>query len=218
MSTYPTILAEIERHHAKLVAVSKTKPVALLREFYDQGQRRFGENRVQELVDKSSQLPEDVEWHFIGHLQRNKVKYIAPIVHLIHGVDSPRLLEEINKRAAQHDRVISCLLQFHIAEEATKHGMDLEEAEALLSSESYRSLQHVQIHGVMGMATYTDDEHQVRKEFRHLKKIFITLKTKYFASSSVFNELSMGMSGDYKIALAEGSTMVRIGSLLFGTR
>ncbi len=201
-----------------LVAVSKTKPNEAIVEAYNAGQRVFGENRVQELADKSEALAKDIEWHMIGHLQRNKVKYIAPFVSLIHAVDSLRLLEEINKEAKKNDRVISVLLQFHIADEETKYGLSLEEARELLNSESFKALSNVAIAGIMGMATFTENEAQVRKEFQTLKRIFETLKTECFATLDGFKEISMGMSGDYRIAIEEGSTMVRIGSSIFGSR
>jgi len=197
-----------------LVAVSKTKPNEDILEAYEAGQRVFGENKVQEMVQKWEDLPKDIEWHMIGHVQRNKVKYMAEFVSLIHGVDSPRLLKEINKQAKKHDRVIPCLLQIHIAEEDTKFGLDVNELHELISSEAFKAMEHIKIVGLMGMATFTDDQNQVRKEFIQLKSIFDDLKTK-------LNEiaiLSMGMSGDYKIAIAEGSTMVRIGSSIFGAR
>jgi hypothetical protein len=213
-----TILQELEPYQATLVAVSKTHPPATIRELYDQGQRDFGENKVQEVTDKQEQLPRDIRWHFIGHLQTNKVKYITPFVHLIHSVDSAKVLKEINKRAGNDERRIDCLLQFHIAEEDTKYGLDLTEARELLQSEAYRKMENIRIVGVMGMATYTDDEGQVRKEFGRLKSIFETLKKEFFPQVDHFKEISMGMSGDYQLAMQEGSTMVRIGSLLFGER
>lgn len=201
-----------------LIAVSKTKPVEMIEEAYAAGQRVFGENKVQEMVDKYEQLPKDINWHMIGHLQTNKVKYIAPFVALIHGVESLKLLETINKEANKVGRVIPCLLQFHIAQEETKFGLTLEEAREILGSEAYRGMQNVRIAGVMGMATNTDNEEQIRTEFRHLKEIFDTLKREYFPGNADFKELSMGMSGDYPIAVQEGSTMVRVGSAIFGAR
>lgn len=201
-----------------LVAVSKTKPNEAILEAYLAGQRVFGENRVQELTDKAEVLPKDIEWHMIGHLQRNKVKYIAPFVSLIHGVESLRLLTEINKEANKNKRTIHVLLQFHIAEEETKFGLNSDEARDLLQSEDYRNMKNVKIVGVMGMATFTDNETQVRKEFQALKEIFDTLKAEFFAQQDTFKEISMGMSGDYRIAIEEGSTMVRIGSSIFGSR
>lgn len=201
-----------------LVAVSKTKPKEAILEAYQGGQRVFGENKVQELVQKHEDLPKDIEWHFIGHLQTNKVKYLAPFVSLIHGVDSLKLLKTINKEGQKNKRVIPCLLQFHIAEEETKFGLDLAEAEELLESETFASLDNVEVRGVMGMATYTDDENQIRKEFRSLKTIFNELKTRYFQDQPSFSEISMGMSGDYQLAVKEGSTIVRVGSKIFGER
>ena len=202
----------------RLVAVSKTKPVEDIMEAYDVGQRWFGENKVQELVGKYEALPKDIEWHFIGHLQTNKVKYIAPFVYLIHGVDSFKLLKTINKEAKKNGRVIKCLLQFHIAEEETKFGLDEQEADAILNDESFKTLNNVKITGVMGMATYTPDKEQVRSEFRRLKTIFNRLKDQYFSGDEDFKEISMGMSGDYRLAIEEGSTIVRIGSAVFGER
>lgn len=202
----------------QLVAVSKTKPAELLMEAYRHGQRAFGENKVQELVGKYEQLPKDIEWHFIGHLQTNKVKYIAPFVHLIHGVDSFKLLKSIDSEAKKVGRIIPCLLQFFIAEEESKFGLSLDEATEILSSVEFKLLKNVQISGVMGMATYTDDERQVKKEFANLKSIFARLKSDYFTNNSDFKEISMGMSGDYVLAVEEGSTMVRIGSTIFGER
>lgn len=202
----------------KLVAVSKTKHAELLMEAYDHGQRAFGENKVQELVWKFEELPKDIEWHFIGHLQSNKAKYLVPLVHLIHGVDSFKLLKAIDLEAKKADRIIHCLLQFHIAEEETKFGFSLSEAEEMLNSDDFLQLRNVKLSGVMGMATYTDDENQIRKEFAHLKMIFEMLKSNYFSSEPEFKEISMGMSGDYRIAVQEGSTMVRIGSTIFGER
>ena len=201
-----------------LVTVSKTKPVSDLQEAYDAGQRAFGENYPQEMRDKHEVLPQDIQWHFIGHLQTNKIKYIIPYVTLIHSIDSANLLEAVNKEAAKHDRVVDCLLQFHIAQEETKFGLDMEEAQQLLDSESFKAMQNVRICGVMGMATFTDDEAQIHEEFKHLKKIFNVLKQNYFADQPQFKEISMGMSDDYPIAIAEGATLVRVGSKIFGAR
>lgn len=201
-----------------LVAVSKTKPVEMIEEAYRAGQRVFGENKVQEMVEKHERLPKDIEWHMIGHLQTNKVKYMASFVSLVHGVESLHLLETINKEALKAGRVIPCLLQFHIALEDTKFGLTLDEAREILDSEAYRQMRNVRVAGVMGMATNTDDEARIRREFRHLKEIFDTLKRDYFPSSPDFKEVSMGMSGDYLIAVQEGSTMVRVGSSIFGAR
>jgi PLP dependent protein len=209
----------IDEDHCKLVAVSKTKPVSVLMEAYETGIRHFGENKVQELTDKYEEMPKDIHWHMIGHLQRNKVKYIAPFVYLIHAVDSLRLLQEIEKQGHNVNRIIHCLLQIHIAEEESKFGLNEEEALALLHSEEVAQMQHVRIMGLMGMATFTDDKAQVRKEFQSLKNLFEKVKTDTtFPSLIKMQELSMGMSGDFSIALEEGSTMVRIGSTIFGLR
>lgn len=201
-----------------LIAVSKTKPVSDLQEAYDAGQRIFGENKALEMRDKHQELPKDIQWHFIGHLQTNKIKYIAPFVTLIHAIDSLPLLEAVNKEAAKNNRVIDCLLQFHIAQEETKFGLDMEEAKSLLESESFKNLKNINICGVMGMATFTDDVAQVRNEFKNLKNIFETLKENYFKANDSFKEISMGMSDDYPIAIEEGATMVRVGSRIFGAR
>ena len=201
-----------------LIAVSKTKPVSDLQEAYDAGQRIFGENKALEMRDKYQELPKDIQWHFIGHLQTNKIKYIAPFVTLIHAIDSLPLLESVNKEAAKNNRIIDCLLQFHIAQEETKFGLDIEEAKSLLESESFKDLKNINICGVMGMATFTDDVVQVRNEFRNLKNIFETLKENYFKANDSFKEISMGMSDDYPIAIEEGATMVRVGSKIFGAR
>ena len=202
----------------KLVAVSKTQPIEKIQEAYQAGQRIFGENKVQELVPKYEALPKDIEWHMIGHLQSNKVKYIAPFVHLIHAVDSLKLLEEINKQATKEQRVISCLLQVHIAEEETKFGFSEEEVMELLTSNALISLTHIRIAGLMGMATFTEDQKQVRKEFRSLKTLFEKLGSQRLSPQVEMKELSMGMSGDYAIAIEEGSTMIRVGSAIFGER
>lgn len=212
------LLHELSAQNVALVAVSKTHPPERILEIYHQGQRIFGENRAQEMLEKQATLPADIEWHLIGHLQTNKVKLIAPFVRMIHSVDSLRLLEEIDKQAAKAGRTIDCLLQFHIAQEETKFGLDEAEARALLSSEVFRRMKNVRICGVMGMATFTDDETQVRREFRHLKTIFEKLKQEFFSENPHFREISMGMSGDWRIAVEEGSTMVRVGSLIFGER
>ena len=203
--------------HVTLVAVSKTKPVPDLMEAYDAGQRIFGENKIQEMVDKWEQMPKDIEWHMIGHVQTNKVKYMAPFVSLIHGVDSLKLLEEINKQALKNNRIIDCLLQIHIAEEETKFGLDEEELTALLSSDSFLKMKNIRIVGLMGMATFTDNQNQIKKEFTHLRSIF---DSKQNLKSEICNlkSLSMGMSGDYQLAISCGSTMVRIGSSIFGNR
>ncbi len=201
-----------------LVAVSKTKPVSDLQEAYDAGQRVFGENHALEMRDKHESLPNDIQWHFIGHLQTNKIKYIIPFVSLIHSIDSGKLLEAVNKEAAKHNRVVDCLLQFHIAQEETKFGLDLQEARQLLESDTFKQMQNVRICGVMGMATLTEDEAQIRKEFHNLKNIFDTLKHDYFSDATPFKEISMGMSHDYPIAIEEGATLVRVGSKIFGPR
>ena len=202
----------------KVVAVSKTKPVEDIMEAYHGGQRIFGENKAQDLSAKFPQLPNDIDWHFIGHLQTNKVKMIASFVSVIHAVDSLKLLKEINKQAAKHERTIDCLLQFHIADESTKFGLNIKEAEDILNSEEYTLLKNIRIAGVMGMATYTEDESQVRKEFRNLVENFNLLKNNHFSDNECFHEISMGMSGDYQIAIDEGSTMIRVGTLIFGER
>lgn len=211
-------LREIIPSGVKLVAVSKFHPTETVREAYDAGLRIFGESRVQELVVKKDQLPEDIEWHFIGNLQRNKVRQIAPFITLIHSLDSERLLLEIEKQAAANDRVISCLLQIHIAEEETKAGFSPDECRRFFEEGKWKACTHVRIAGVMGMATFTDDEDQVRKEFRYLKSLFDELKGDYFRDDPHFAEISMGMTGDYTIAIEEGSTMIRIGTLIFGSR
>lgn len=201
-----------------LVAVTKTKPLEDLKVAYSAGIRDFGENKVQELQAKQPEMPDDVKWHMIGHLQSNKVKYIAPFVHLIHGVDSFKLLREINKQGKKIDRKINVLLQIHIAEEETKFGFDKEELDEMLSNPDFLSLSHVRIQGVMGMATFTENEDQVRKEFRGLKTLFEELKSRQLPEFVQLKDISMGMSGDYQIAQEEGSTMVRIGSAIFGGR
>jgi PLP dependent protein len=202
----------------KLVAVSKTQSNEAILEAYQAGQRVFGENKVQELAAKYQALPKDIEWHLIGHLQTNKVKYVAPFVHTIHSVDSLKLLQEIHKQAHKHDRVQDCLLQIYIAEEETKFGLSLAEAQDLLSSPEFAALDHVRITGVMGIATNTSDENQLRKEFRFLKSAFEQLKQQFFAQADSFREISMGMSSDFVLAIEEGSTMVRVGSSIFGAR
>lgn len=197
-----------------LVAVSKTKPVSDLMEAYDAGQRIFGENKIQEMSEKWEQMPNDIQWHMIGHVQSNKVKFMAPFVSLIHGVDSLKLLEEINKQALKNNRIINCLLQIHIAEEETKFGLDKNELETLLASETYQKLKNISVLGIMGMATFTDNQEQIKKEFTYLKSIFEKVRTQ----NSQFTILSMGMSGDFQLAIACGSSMVRIGSSIFGSR
>lgn len=202
---------------AQLIAVTKTKPVAMLQEAYDAGCRQFGENKVQEMAEKQPQLPADVKWHLIGHLQTNKVKYIAPFVSLIHSVDSLKLAQEINKQAAKNNRVIDCLLQIYIADEETKFGLSAEEAEDLLHTPDLATLANIRIVGLMGLATNTDNEAQIRQEFRGLKQLYDKLAT-IDQPNVAFHELSMGMSGDYLIAVEEGSTLVRVGSAIFGAR
>jgi PLP dependent protein len=204
--------------HVTLVAVSKTKPISAVQEAYDAGQRIFGENRVQEMCDKYEALPKDIEWHMIGHLQSNKVKYMASFVSLIHGVDSLKLLQEINQQAAKHNRVIDCLLQFHIASESTKFGLNEGEALALLKSSDYAQMQNIRVRGVMGMATFTEDDELILKELGSLKSISARLKAEFFKDEDSFDIISMGMSGDYGLAIQQGSTMIRLGSSIFGKR
>jgi len=201
-----------------LVAVSKTKPNELIQEAYDAGQRIFGENKAQELKNKAEALSKDIEWHFIGHLQTNKVKYIAPYTSLVHGIDSLKLLTEVNKQALKNNRIINCLLQFHIATEQTKFGLSLEEAKQLLNSDDFTKLKNINIVGVMGMASFVNNKEQVKKEFSNLKNIFNQLKSNLFKDSDDFKTISMGMSGDFELAIKEGSNMVRVGSLIFGNR
>ena len=202
----------------RLVAVSKYHPVEAIREAYDGGQRIFGESKVQEMTAKHDQLPADIEWHFIGHLQTNKVKYIAPYVSLIHGVDSYKLLLEINRQGQRAGRIIPCLLQIHVAQEETKFGFSLEECLQMLALGEWRALPYVSIRGIMGMASNTDDMEQVRQEFSTLNHFFSQVREKYFSDRENFSELSMGMSDDYPIAIEEGSTLVRVGSRIFGDR
>ncbi len=202
----------------KLIAVSKTKTAEEIMELYNAGHRIFGESKAQELIAKQEVLPGDIEWHMVGHLQTNKVKYLAPFVSLIHSVDSLKLLKEINKQGGKHDRVIPCLLQMHIAEESSKFGLDYEETCDLLDSDAYREMHHVEILGLMGMGTFTSDNEKIRREFRQLRQHFYNLREKYFSGKESFGEISMGMSSDYQLAIEEGSTMVRIGSSIFGER
>lgn len=203
--------------HITLVAVSKTKSVQDIMEAYQAGQRIFGENKIQEMTAKWQQLPKDIQWHMIGHVQRNKVKYMAEYVSLIHSIDSLKLLKEVEKQAAKQQRTLHCLLQIHIAEEDTKHGMTGEEAAALLTSEIFKAMKHITIVGLMGMATFTNEAHQIEKEFLHLKSVYDDLKSISHKNCNL-SVLSMGMSDDYKIAIACGSTMVRMGSSIFGKR
>lgn len=202
----------------RLVAVSKYHPIEALQEAYDEGQRIFGESKVQEMTSKYEALPKDIEWHFIGHLQTNKIKYMAPYVALIHGVDSYKLLAEINKQAAKVDRIIPCLLQIHIAQEETKFGFTPEECRAMLEQGEWRTLNHIRIAGVMGMATNTEDEKQIAQEFATLSHFFHETKESYFKDIPYYKEISMGMSDDYPLAIEHGSTLIRIGSRIFGER
>ena len=202
----------------KLIAVSKTKPAEDIQKAYDVGQRIFGENKVQDLVAKQPVLPTDIHWHFIGHVQTNKVKNIAPFINLIHAIDSLKLLKEVNKQAVRNNRTIDCLLQFHIAEESSKFGLSIDEAVEILSSDDYQNMNNIRIVGVMGMSTFTSNMDQVRREFRTLRNIFDRIKRDFFDKNEDFKEISMGMSGDYKIAIEEGSTMIRIGTSIFGAR
>ena len=214
-------LNKVKQHvpsHVTLVAISKTHPIDQIMEAYNAGQRVFGENKVQEMVSKQEVMPKDIQWHLVGHLQSNKIKYIAPFVTLIHSVDSLKLLVAINKEAVKANRVIDCLLQVYIAEEETKFGLSVEELTELLESKEYKQLTHVRVCGVMGMATFTDNDDQIRKEFKSLKTIFTNLKNSYFPNTDSFRHISMGMSGDYAIAIEEGSTMIRVGSSIFGHR
>ena len=211
-----SILSKIP-DHVKLVAVTKTKPVSDIMEAYEAGQRAFGENKIQELVDKFDQLPTDIEWHMIGHVQRNKVKYIAPFVSLIHGVDNFKLLKEINKQAEKNNRIIDCLLQIKIASEDSKFGMTAKEATDILKSEEFSELKNVSIKGVMGMATFTDDTNQIKEEFKYLKQVFDNLKN-IETDNSQLKIISMGMSGDFQLAIECGSNMIRVGSSIFGAR
>jgi PLP dependent protein len=215
---YNEIKKYADDHQTTLVAVSKTKPIADIMVLYDRGQRIFGENRVQEMTEKYESLPKDIEWHLIGHLQKNKVKYIAPFVAMIHSIDSLELIETVNLQAAKHQRTIPVLLQFHIAMEETKFGLNMDEAKQILNTNRSTPFQNISICGVMGMASFTEDQVQVRNEFRQLKSYFDELKTTYFSDNDSFKHISMGMSGDYKLAIAEGSTMIRVGSAIFGQR
>jgi pyridoxal phosphate enzyme (YggS family) len=212
---YQSIIAELNLQQVQLIAVSKTKPNEDIIELYNLGQRAFGENYVQELIDKEASLPKDIQWHFIGHLQSNKVKYIAPFVHLIHGVDSEKLLQEINKQAIKQNRVINCLLQVHIATEETKFGFDVASISELIQSGRLANYPNIRIKGLMGMASFSEDTHLLTKEFTSLKKIFDQVAVEL---GDQFSILSMGMSSDYNLAISLGSNMVRIGSLLFGAR
>ena len=213
------IKAELAGTSARLIAVTKTKPVADLQAAYDGNCKIFGENKVQEMVEKWEVLPKDIEWHLIGHLQSNKVKYMASFVSMIHSIDSLKLLQEVDKQALKNNRVIDCLLQIYIAQEETKFGLSEDEAREILDSEGFKAMKNVRIVGVMGMATFTDNQEQIRLEFRSLKAFFETLKTEYAPAENLqLMEVSMGMSGDYLIATEEGSTLVRVGSAIFGSR
>lgn len=208
----------IENKQCTLVAVSKTKPAEDILQAYQAGLKDFGENKAQEMVEKLEQLPKDIRWHMIGHLQRNKVKFIAPFVYLIHSVDSMRLLKEIEKEGRKAGRVIDCLLQIHIAREESKFGLSEEELKELLESQEFTQMTHIQVKGLMGLATNTDDLEGIRDEFRYLKNLFEKIKKDYIHTNLEMQELSMGMSSDYLIAIEEGSTMVRVGSAIFGAR
>ncbi len=213
-----SLKTELDPLKVKLVAVSKTKPNEDILQAYQAGQKIFGENTVQELVKKQEELPKDIEWHLVGHLQSNKVKYIAPFISLIHAVDSLKLLAEVNKQAQKNNRIINCLLQIHIADEDTKFGLDFDEAIELLRSSEYQQMQHIRIVGLMGIATNTENQKKVSEEFYELRTLFKGLKASFFQNSEDFTELSMGMSSDYKLAIEQGSTMVRLGSNIFGER
>ena len=216
----PTNLQQVKStlpENVTLVAVSKTKPVSDLMQAYEAGQRIFGENKIQEMVEKWEQMPKDIQWHMIGHVQTNKVKFMAPFVSLIHGVDSLKLLQEINKQAQKNNRIIDCLLQIHIADEETKFGFDEEELEILLNSIEFQEMKNIRILGLMGMATFTDNQEKIKQEFTHLKAIFDSIQMQSVPILN-FSILSMGMSGDYKLAIECGSNMIRLGSSIFGSR
>jgi pyridoxal phosphate enzyme (YggS family) len=222
MSVIKQNIEEIKRNlpkHVKLVAVSKTHPVEMIKESYDAGLRVFGENKVQELAAKYEELKSyDIDWHFIGHLQTNKVKYIAEFVELIHSVDSLKILLEIDKQAKKHNRIINCLLQFHIASEETKFGLDLEEANQILNSDAFKKLRNVKIVGVMGMASFTNDKNTIKDEFNELCNLYNKIRNDHFANDRAFCELSMGMSNDWQLAIDAGSTIIRVGSIIYGSR
>ena len=217
IENYQEILRDIPEN-VRLIAVSKLHPASEVEAAYALGQRDFGENWAQEMREKHEILPKDIRWHFIGHLQTNKIKYIIPYVHMIHSIDSFKLLQEVDRQAAKHNRTVNCLLQFHVATEETKFGFSMDECEEMLQSPEFSALKNIELRGVMGMASFTDDEVQVRREFRTLHTFFEKLKTNHFADQSSFKELSMGMTGDYRIAIEEGSTMIRVGSAIFGAR
>ncbi|MFN8415028.1 MAG: YggS family pyridoxal phosphate-dependent enzyme [Cytophagaceae bacterium] len=216
--TLEKIQIDCSAHHAQLIAVTKTHPVDVLQDAYNVGLRHFGENKVQEMESKSPLLPNDIQWHLIGHLQSNKVKYIAPYVHLIHSVDSLKLLHEINKEAGKQNRIIPVLLQVHIAEEETKFGLDSSELHTLCASNELYNFNNVRIQGLMGMATFTDDKNQIRSEFKSLRRLFESCQTQFKGGLFNWKDVSMGMTSDYQIALEEGSTMIRVGSAIFGHR
>lgn len=217
-ANYQQLKTLCNENSAKLIGISKVHPVEKIKEVYDWGHRDFGENKAQELQEKQPQLPDDINWHFVGHLQRNKVKYIAPFVHLIHSIDSLKVLKEVDKEAGKNNRVIDVLLQVKIAQEPSKFGFEESEVLSLVESEDFKKLPNIRICGLMGMASLTDDKTQVRSEFRFLRNLFEQLANDQFQDKSHFKELSMGMSGDYEEALAEGSTMIRVGSAIFGPR
>lgn len=212
------LLKELEPYQAQLVAVSKTKPVEAIQVLYDEGQRSFGENRVQEILEKVDRLPKDIQWHMIGHLQSNKIKYIAPFIHLIQSADSPKLIRAIDKEGAKINRVLPVLIQLHVAQEETKFGFSEDELQAFFRDTPPSHFPHVEFQGVMAMASFTEDTDQIRKEFGYVKDVFDRIKKVYFDGQSTFKVCSMGMSGDYRIALEEGSNMIRVGTLLFGLR
>jgi len=217
-TAYSNLKAYTEARHVKLAAVSKTHGVDKIKQVYDLGQRIFAENKAQEITEKQPALPDDIEWHFVGHLQRNKVKYLAPFIELIHAVDSAKLLKEIDKEARKNNRVIDCLLQIHIARDETKYGLDYQEAQELLEMEAVKNLGTTRICGLMGIATLTDDQQQISREFRTLREFFDSVKQHYFPETAHFQELSMGMSSDYEQAIEAGSTIIRLGSTIFGKR
>ncbi len=215
---YSEIINELNEQKVQLVAVSKTKPILAIQEIYSKGQRVFGENRAQEMAEKYKALPKDIQWHFIGHLQRNKIKYIAPFVELIHSIDEIKLLDEVQKQAAANDRIIQCLIQIKIGEESTKTGLNKDNYQDFFQHFENNNYPNIQLIGIMGMASFTSDKKQIRTEFKSLKMLFDQIQSQFFPKDDQFKEISMGMSGDYTIAIEEGSTMVRIGSLIFGAR
>jgi len=217
-SDFLALKQQLADQGVKLAAVSKTHGVDKIREVYDWGQRIFAENKAQEITEKQSLLPDDIEWHFVGHLQTNKVKYIIPFISLIHAVDRLKLLKAINKEAQKQGRLVDCLLQIHIARDETKYGMDFEEAREMLNADQFYQFDHVRIRGLMGIATLTEDREQIKTEFQGLRDFFDEIKNRWFADAAHFNELSMGMTGDYDLAIEKGSTIVRVGSYIFGER